>query len=242
MRFTLIVIYLLWLPAPLQAVVVDGSGRAIATTYRDGYYFFARCNFDAQATVGQQLSACQPLNANNGLQQQSFALLQQRLAAKAAQAERSAARLRKLQWGLMAITAVTVLLTMRKLHKAKVLQVLASGADHHHHHGLWERISSYFPRFDLTAGWSFFFREQQWIAPTMLAQLLAVVAVGQKGRADLDKKTVYEFLQTEILQFTVSSAQTVIIHVRSITAVEFMIYEVMRLQQAELETQATDRR
>ena len=66
MRFTLLVICLLWLTSPLQAVVVDGSGRAIATTYRDGYYFFARCHFDAQAIAGQQLSACQPLNANNG--------------------------------------------------------------------------------------------------------------------------------------------------------------------------------
>ena len=126
--------------------------------------------------------------------------------------------------------------------------MLSSCADHcadhhhHHHHGLWKRISSHFPRFDWAAGGRFFFREQQWVLPTWLAQLLAIVAVGQGGRANLDKKTVYEFLQTEILQLTASSAQTVVIHVRSITAVEFMLYEVMRLRQAELETQATDRR
>ena len=253
MRFTMIVICLLGLTTPLQAVVVDDSGRAIATTYRDGYYFFARCNFDAQATTGQQLSACQPLNANNGLQQQDFALLQQRLTAKTTQAERNADRLRKLQWGLIALTTVTVLLTVRKLYKDKVMHVLESCCkdphhhhhhhhDHHHNHGFWKHLWASLPRFDLDAGKKFFFREHQWLAPTLLSQLLAIVTVGQREQATLDKKTVYEFLQTEILQLKASNAQTVVIHVRSITAVEFMIYEVMRLQQAELETQTTDRR
>ena len=248
MRITLVVICFLWLTAPLRAVVVvDGSERAIVTSYHDGYYFFERCHFDAQATAGQQLSACQPLNADNGIQQSDFALLQQRLMTKAEQAEHNANHLRKLQWGLMALAAVTVLLTVRKLYKEKILQVLdACCADphhHHHRHGLWERITSHFPRFDRAAGGKFFFRDQQWLMPTFLAQLLAIVAVGQRGQAKLDKKTVYEFLQTEILQLTASSnAQKVVIHVRSITAVEFMLYEVMRLRQAELETQTTNRR
>ena len=112
---------------------------------------------------------------------------------------------------------------------------------HHHHHGLWERISAYFPRFDIDGGKRFFFREQQWRMPTLLAQVLAIVATGQKSRANLDKKMVYEFLQTEILQLSAVQDSALVINVRSITAIEFMLYEIMRLRQAELEEQTADR-
>ena len=239
MQTTLIVIFMLLLTSPLHALLVDTSGYAIETAQRDGYYFFSRCRFDAQATAVQRLSDCQPLNAE-GLQTQDFDLLQQRLQTKAARAERSATHLQKIKWGLLALTTVSVLLTVRKLHKEKILRMLGGGCDGHHHHGLWGQISSYFPRFDVAAAGRFLFREQQWRVPTLLAQVLAIVAAGQKSRADLDKRTVYEFLQTEILQLSTAQGHAVVINVRSITAIEFMIYEIMRLRQAALEEQTTD--
>lgn len=242
MRTTLFFTSMLLLTSPLYALLVDASGYAIETTYRDGNYFFARCRFEATATP--RLSACQPLNAGNGLQQEDFALLQQHLQAKAKRAERGAAQMQKIKWGLIALTTVTVLLTVRKLHKEKVLQLLGGGCckhHHHHHHSLWERIAQYFPRLDAKGAGRFFFREQQWIVPTMLAQVLAIVAAGQKSHADLDKKTVYEFLQAEILQLSTAHDRELVINVRSITAIEFMLYEIMRLRQARLEAQTTNR-
>ncbi len=240
MRITLIFIFtMLLLTSPLHALLVDDSGYAIKTTYRDGHYFFARCRFAPLVTAAQRLSDCQPLHTE-GLQAQDFASLHQRLLAKAERAERSAGRLQKVAWGLMAVTAVSVLLTVRKLHQEKVLQMLA-GAGHGHHHGLWERISAYFPRFDAARAKRFFFREQQWRVPTLVAQLLAIITARQESHANLDKKTVYEFLQTEILQLTAVQDSALVINVRSLTAIEFMLYEIMRLRQAELEEQAADR-
>ena len=241
MRTTLIVIVALLLTSPLQALLVDTSGNAIEITYRDGYYFFARCRFDAPATAAQPLSDCQPLNADNGLRQQDFALLHRRLQAKAERAERRAARWQQVKWGLLALTSLTVLLTVRKLHQEKILQMLGGAGDGHHHHHLWKRISAYFPRFDVAGGRYFFFREQQWRVPTLLAQVLAIIATRQKSHANLDKRTVYEFLQTEILQLSAGQDSTLVINVRSITAIEFMLYEIMRLRQAELEEQTADR-
>ena len=176
MRTTLIFIFMLLLTSPLHALLIDSGGYAIETTRRDGYYFFSRCRYDAQATAAPRLSDCQPLNAE-GLQTQDFELLQQRLQMKAARAERSATHLQKIKWGLLALTTVGVLLTVRKLHKEKILQMLGGGCDSHH--GLWGRVSSYFPRFDAAAAGRFFFREQQWRVPTLLAQVLAIVAAGQ---------------------------------------------------------------
>ncbi len=243
MRTTLFFIFALLLTSPLHALLVDTSGNAIEVTYRDSYYFFSRCRFDAQATAAQRLSDCQLLNADNGLRQQDFELLHQRLQAKAERVERSAARLQQIKWGLIALTSLSVLLTVRKLHKEKVLQMLGGACcdGHHHHHGLWKRISAHFPRFDVAGGGRFFFREQQWRMPTLLAQVLAIVATGQKSRANLDKKMVYEFLQTEILQLSAVQDSALVINVRSITAIEFMLYEIMRLRQAELEEQTADR-
>ena len=240
MRTTLFFISMLLLTSPLHALLVDSSGYAIETTYRDGYYFFARCRFDATAVP--RLSACQPLNAEHGLQQQDFASLHQRLQAKAEGATHSATRIQQIKWGMIALTTVTVLLTVRKLHKEKVLQVIGDACDgHHHHHGLWKRISAYFPRFDVAGAKRFFFREQQWRVPTLLAQVLAIFTAGQTSHASRAKKTVYEFLQTEILQISTMQDSALLINVRSVTAVEFMLYEIMRLRQAKLEEQTTNR-
>ena len=239
MQTLLIFIFTLLLTSPLHALLVDNSGQAIKTTYRDGYYFFARCHFDA--TAAQRLSECQPLNVDNGLQQEDLALLHQRLQAKAERAERSAAQMQKIKWALISLTAVSVLLTIRKLYKEKIWQMLGdSCCDGHHHHGLWERISAHVPRFDFNGARRFFFREQQWRMPTLLAQVLAIFMVRQKSQADFDKKTVYEFLQTEILQLSNTQDDTLIINVRSITSIEFMLYEIIRLRQSRLEEQTTD--
>ncbi len=242
MRTTLLFISTLLLTSPLYALLTDGGDYAIKTTYRDGYYFFARCHYKAQsAMTAQRLSACRPLNTE-GLRSQDFELLQQRLQTKADHATHSAALWQKIRWGLLALTTTSVLLTVRKLHQEKVIQMLGKSAacNHHHHHGLWQRITAYLPHFSITKAGRFFFREQQWRAPTLSAQILAIVVAGQKSQTDLDKKTLYEFLQTEILQLSIAQNDAPVINVRSVTAIEFMLYEVMRLQQAGLEEQTAD--
>lgn len=237
MRILPVFIFTLLLSSPLQALIVDDTGHAIEITYRDGYYYFSKCTFAGEPP---KLSACRTLNAE-GLRQHDFERLRQRLQVKAERAEKSAALMRKIEWGVVAVTALTVLLTVSKLHREKILRLFGTADHHHHHHhhhhGIWERISAYFPRFDAAAGGRFFFKEQQWRLPTFIAQLMAIIAVDQKGRADLDKRAVYEFLRTEVLHLSTGAPGNV--HVRSLTAVEFMIYEVMRL--AEVEEQVADR-
>ena len=240
MHTTLIFIFTLLLTTPLQALLVDNSGYAIETTYRDGAYFFARCRYEASANP--RLSACQELHTE-GLRTQDFALLQQHLQTNAEHAEHNAARWHKIKWGLLAVTTVSVLLTVRKLYKEKVLRMLGDACcdGHHHHHGWWERVSSHFPRLDLAGARQFFFREQTWRVPTFVAQVLAIVLAEQKRQAANDKQVIYDFLQTEILQLSHTQSKALLINVRSLTAIEFMLYEILRLRQAQLEEQTPHR-
>ena len=210
-----------------RAAIVDGTDNVIKIQKIEGYLYFQKCRL-----VERQATDCRLLNPDYGLQEADFTRLHKILATKSERASASHRLMRSLEWGLIALTTVTVLVTMHKLHKKGVVKIFRKHDHHHHHdHGLWHRLSQYFPSFDFRQMITFFFRDQQWLLPILTTQIAAFVANRQKWMNDTDKKTIYEFLQAELQNLGRGVEGD--IYVRSLSAIEFMIYEVIRLKRVE---------
>ena len=211
------------LTATAQAAIVDGTDNIIRIQRIEGYLHFQRCRL-----LQEQVTDCRLLNPDHGLEEMDFARLREILAIKSKHASASHRLMRNIEWGLIALTTVTILVAGHKLYQKGVIKLFRK--HDHHDHGLWHRLSQYFPSLDFKQAITFFFRDQQWLLPTITSQVAAFVASHQKRVNNADKRTIYEFLQTELQNISRGSESDGKIYVRSLSTIEFMIYEVIRLK------------
>ena len=221
-----LIIVMLCFASTSQAIVVDShTAKIVKVEETDGLLYFSICSY-----VADIISACRKLNAGNGLTADDFQPLLNTLQKKGDRAAVSRARMAALKYILLTTTAISALILTYKLNKRKIFQLFGMGGDNHHAHGLWETLTQYMPKIRLREGLRYLFREKSWITPTFAAQISAVIAAHYRAVNDADKLDIYEFLQAELLNISSPHDEEMVVHVRSVTTVEFMIFEAMRLK------------
>lgn len=212
-----------------SAMFVDDSDYFIRVKDADDRRYFYKCH--------RPTSTCQPLTPE-GLQPEDFARLATALDDKYDKALAGQDFGAKLEKSAIALLALTATVTVYRLYRRGAIRLLTKC--HSCSHGMWHKLRDHLPRLDLGLTQKFFFKDNSWLLPTVVAETLTIVAGGQVVDNNINRQTVYQFLQTELVNLQEISANDEKVVVRSVSAIEFMVYEIVRLQRATDETQIVD--
>ena len=212
-----------------SAMFVDDSDYFISVEDVANRRYFHKCH--------RPTSTCHPLTPE-GLQSEDFARLATILNNKHDEALAGQDFGAKLEKSAIALLALTATLTVYRLYRRGAIRLVTKC--HKCTHGMWHKLRDHLPRLDLGLTKKFFFNDNSWLLPTIVAETLAIVAGGQVIDNNVSQQTVYQFLQAELVNLQEISANDEKVVVRSVSAIEFMIYEIVRLQRATDETQVVD--
>lgn len=219
----------LMLATSSSAMFVDDSDYFIRVKDADDRRYFYKCH--------RPTSACQPLTPE-GLQSEDFARLAMVFNDKYNKALAGQDFGAKLEKSAIALLALTATITVYRLYRRGAIRLMTKCNSCTH--GMWHKLREHLPRLDLGLTREFFFRNNSWLLPVVVAETLAIVAGGQVIDNNRNRQTVYQFLQTELANLQEISANDEKVVVRSVSAIEFMVYEIVRLQRATDETQIAD--
>ena len=217
------------LAANNSAMFVDDSDYFIRIEDVDDRRYFYKCH--------RPTSTCHPLT-HEGLQSEDFARLATILDDKHDKAVAGQDFGGKLKNGAIALLGLTTTLTLYRLYRRGAIHLVTKC--HECTHGMWHKLRDHLPRIDLGITKKFFFKDNSWLLPTVVGETLAIVTGGQVVANNLNQQTVYQFLQTELANLQEINADDEKVVVRSVSAIEFMVYKIVRLQRATDETQIVD--
>lgn len=212
-----------------SAMFIDDSNHFIRIKDVDDRRYFYKCH--------RPTSTCHPLTPK-GLQSEDFARLATILDDKHDKAVAGQALGGKLKNSAIALLGLTATLTLYRLYRRGAIHLVTKC--HECTHSMWHKLSDHLPRIDLGITKKFFFKDNNWLLPTIVTETLAVVTGRQLVDNNLNQQTIYQFLQTELANLQEISADDEKVVVRSVSAIEFMVYEIVRLQRATDEAQIVD--
>lgn len=212
-----------------SAMFIDDSDYFISVKDVDDRRYFYQCH--------RPTSTCHPLTPE-GLQSEDFARLATILDNKHDKAIAGQNFGDKLKKGAIALLVLTTTLAVYRLYRHGAIHLVSKC--HECTHGMWHKLRDHLPRVDLGIAKKFFFKDNSWLLPTVVGETLAVVIGGQVVANNVNQQIVYQFLQIELANLQEIDADDEKMVVRSVSAIEFMLYEIVRLQRATNERQIVD--